>query len=253
MISPFADIGAQQRHFFPPDTSPHPRRVLHDLVLANLRTHHCVLDIGCGRTAPDLHALRGKAQTLIGIDIIPFEAEESDLRLLQQDAGNMSGIETDSVDIAFSRAMMEHAEDPEAVLKEIERVLVPGGVYMFITPSIYDYGSLVAAVVPNRFHGTVVNVTSGRAHRDVFPTRFRANSRRAIERLAKTSGLEVAEFRFLGQYPAYLKFSRVLFWLGSVYQKFIERHAILHPLQGWILCVLRKPSTSPTGDTQPRR
>ena len=53
--------------------------------------------------------------------------------------------------------------------------------------------------------------------------------------------MEIDEFAYIGQYPSYLVFNRVLFWLGSIYQKMIERFAVTRPLQGWIFCVLKKP------------
>jgi len=53
--------------------------------------------------------------------------------------------------------------------------------------------------------------------------------------------LEVDEFAYLGQYPAYLVFNRCLFWLSAAYERFIRRFESLHPLRGWVFCVFRKP------------
>ena len=66
-------------------------------------------------------------------------------------------------------------------------------------------------------------------------------ARRAITRHAAEVGLDIDHFAYIGQYPSYLVFNRVLFWLGSVYQKTIEKFALTQPLQGWIFCTLKKP------------
>lgn len=239
MISFLTPVDDQMKAMFPPET--HPNRVLDRAILRFLEPKSCVLDIGCGRTAPNLMALIGQADTLYGIDVIDFTVSDPRVQLFANDVCEMKDIPDASVDLAYSRAVMEHLERPEAAYREIARVLKPGGVYIFITPSIYDYGSLLAMMVPNRFHAKIVNATEGRAEEDVFPTVYGTNSRRRVASLAKATGLQIREFDYIGQYPNYLVFNRALFWLGSLYQKAIEKFSVTQPLQGWIYCVLEKP------------
>ena len=56
--------------------------------------------------------------------------------------------------------------------------------------------------------------------------------------------LAVRQLDYIGQYPSYLTFNRALFWLGSMYQKAIEKFAATRPVQGWIYCDLEKPAAS---------
>jgi SAM-dependent methyltransferase len=239
MVSFLTPVDAQIRAMFPSDT--HPNRVLERAIGSRLTPTSAVLDIGCGRTAPNLVKLRGDGRVLYGIDVIDFTVDDDDLQLFSNDVRDMKDIPSGSIDLAYSRAVMEHLETPEAAYAEIARVLKPGGVYVFTTPSIYDYGSIAALVIPNRFHARIVSATEGRAGEDVFPTVFGSNSRRRIERQARDTGLQVLELDYIGQYPSYLVFNRGLFWLGSMYQKAIEKFALTRPLQGWIFCILRKP------------
>jgi SAM-dependent methyltransferase len=239
MIRFLAPVEAQMRAMFPPET--HPNRVLERRIEAQLTPTSSILDIGCGRTAPNLVKLAGEGRTLHGIDVIDFTVADPRLQLFTNDVRAMKDIRANSIDVAYSRAVMEHLEQPEAAYAEIARVLKPGGVYVFTTPSIYDYGSLIALIVPNRFHARIVNATEGRPSEDVFPTVFDSNSRRTISRQAKEAGLSLREFAYIGQYPNYLAFNRALFWLGSLYQKTIEKFALTRPLQGWIYCVMEKP------------
>lgn len=227
------------RHF-PPET--HPYRQLEAAVEGRLSPDATVLEIGCGRTAPVLRQLKGRAGRLIGTEVIDFAIDDPDLELLIQDVGDMHGIADNSVDLAFSRSVMEHVPDGDAAFREIARVLKPGGRYVFLTPSLYDYGSLVAALMPNRLHPWIVRRVEGRAEEDTFPTQYQCNTKRRVRRLAHSHGLDVAEFAFLGQYPNYLKFNAFLFRLGCWYAKLLERLKPLHPMQGWIFCTVQKPS-----------
>jgi SAM-dependent methyltransferase len=240
MVHILTPVEDQMRAMFPSDT--HPNRVLERAIDRYLKPDSTVLDIGCGRTAPNLVKLAAPGRTLYGVDVIDFTVSAPGLHLFSNDVRNMKDVPSNTVDLAYSRAVMEHLEQPEAAYAEIARVLKPGGVYVFTTPSIYDYGSVAALLIPNRFHARIVSATEGRAGEDVFPTVFGSNSRRAITRQADDCGLAVRELDYIGQYPSYLVFNRALFWLGSMYQKAIEKFDVTKPLQGWIFCVLEKPA-----------
>jgi SAM-dependent methyltransferase len=238
MISFLSPVENQMRAMFPPHT--HPNQIIERAIADHVKPGATVLDIGCGRTAPNLAKLIGTAGTLYGIDVIEFTVSDDRLQLFTNDVRDMKSIPSGSIDVAYSRAVMEHLPEVEKAYAEIARVLKPGGVYIFTTPSIYDYGSVIALIIPNRFHGAIVNATEGRAADDVFPTVFGSNSRRAVAVHARQAGLTVQEFHYIGQYPNYFVFNRVLFWIGSMYQKLIEKFPLTRPLQGWIYCVLAK-------------
>jgi len=245
MPTPFTPVQDQIFAYFPIGT--HPAHRLNDAILELLTAESVVLDIGCGRTAPTLIQWVGVAKKLHGVDIVPFDIERSDISLHNCSVTDMDEIPDSSIDLAYSRAVMEHLSEPGPALQEIHRVLKPSGRYIFITPSVYDYASIAAAVVPNAWHPTLVHLLTGRNEADVFPTHFRANSRRKIEALSDQNGYDIEFFYYIGQYPAYLQFNRALFWLGSIYEKFLERHRSLHFLRGWIFCSLQKRMESNPG------
>jgi hypothetical protein len=122
----------------------------------------------------------------------------------------------------------------------MHRVLRPGGHFVFLTPSLWDYASIIAKCVPNRLHPWIVSRTEGRAPEDVFPVCYKTNTRRAVHRWARDAGFSVQSFRYLGQYPSYFMFNGFLFLLATAYEKTISRFETLGFLRGWLLAVLTK-------------
>jgi len=150
-------------------------------------------------------------------------------------------IEDNCVDVMMARSVMEHITDPARVYREAYRVLKPGGQFIFLTANLWDYASIIATVIPNRFHPWIVSKTEGRKEHDVFPIAYRTNTRGAVRKWADHAGFEIVSFRYLGQYPSYFMFNGFLFWLATGYEKLISRVPCLNFLQGWIFVTLRKP------------
>jgi SAM-dependent methyltransferase len=236
---PWSPVDRQIKAFF--GGSPHPFQILRHAIDARLSPQSAVLDIGCGREAKMLRRLIGKAGQLYGVDLECLDAIDAPgLIFARESVCDMRSVPDASIDLAYSKAVMEHIDDVAAAYAEIQRVLRPGATYVFLTPNLFDYASLASLVVPNAWHPPLVKMLEGRKPEDVFPVYYRSNTRRQIRSLAANAGFEVSEFQYLGQYPSYLAFNRPLFWLGCVYGKAIAKLPGLGCLLGWILCVLEK-------------
>ena len=218
----------------------HPYVTFERRVASLLRPGDTLLDAGCGRTAPVLVKFRHQAARLVGIDLVEFPSTIEGIELRRGDLAH-TGMPDASVDLVMSRSVMEHVTDPMAVYGEMQRVLRPGGRFVFLTGNFWDYAALVACAVPNRFHPWIVRRTEGREEDDVFPTAYRTNTRRAVRRWAGANGFDVEAFDYLGQYPSYFMFNGPLFLVATGYEKLLRRVRPLRFLQGWILAVLRKP------------
>jgi hypothetical protein len=79
---------------------------------------------------------------------------------------------------------------------------------------------------------------------DVFPTFYRANTRSAIRKAMKASGLAEKQLTSITHYPAYLSFSPILFRLGVLYER-LTSAPFLASLRSSILCVFEKPGNPP--------
>lgn len=206
-----------------------------------------VLNVGCGRGAgahdsspyrAKLHDLRGKARRVIGIDVDPEAASNplvDEFRLIEK--SKPWPVESASVDLAIADYVLEHLEDPESFFSELNRVLKPDGVACLRTPNRWGYVSLIARLIPNRFHGRVVTkVQQRREEQDVFPTYYRCNSKSAVRRFTRALGLQGCMYT-IEVTPAYLAFSPILYRIGAVV------HSMLPPpLRSTLLIFLRKPA-----------
>ena len=217
----------------------HPYRTFLRTVESHLLPEHALLDAGCGRTAPVLAKYRGRVRRLIGIDLVEFDGAPEGIELLNNDLGRID-LPDACVDLVMARSVMEHVEDPDAVYREINRVLRPGGHFVFLTANLWDYASLIAKLIPNRFHPWIVARVEGREEHDVFPIQYRTNTHGAVARLARSTGFDIVSFTYHGQYPAYFNFNGALFLVATAYEKLISRFESLRFLRGWILVVLRK-------------
>ena len=108
-----------------------------------------VLDYGCG-PGHDLvgFAVYSKPQRLIGMDVSASSLAEAADRLAVHGAPvefvNVAGrsalpLETASVDHIHSSGVLHHVENPVAILKELRRVLKPGGT---MNVMVYNYDSI---------------------------------------------------------------------------------------------------------------
>jgi SAM-dependent methyltransferase len=219
--------------FYAPDR--HPYNILEREAQRRFHTGCVLLDAGCGHRAPLLRKLAPAVGRAIGVDACPCDAVG--VEYIRADLAR-TGLPPESVDIVVSRSVLEHLSAPIDVFREISRVLRPGGSFVFLTPNRWDYASVAATAVPNRLHPYLIRRLTGRKECDTFPTFYRANTSRAIHRLARLSGFEVESLRYLNQYPEYFRNMPLLFRLGVVYERLTSSSDWLRFLRGWILGTL---------------
>lgn len=225
----------------------HPYKLYEQQVERLLRPDSTLLDAGCGRTLPVLKKYQGRAQRLIGIELVEFTDTPQGIETYNADLANIP-LPDACVDLIMSRSVFEHLTDPEAVYREFSRILRPGGHVVFLTANMWDYGTLAARMVPNRFHAKIVKHVEGRAEEDTFPTAYKTNTRSDVQKLATSAGLTVASFEYLSQYPNYLMFNGGLFFAGMCFEKLISRFELFRLLRGWIMVTLRKPLAGERGN-----
>lgn len=227
-----------QEHY---SAEEHAFNLFEKRIASALSPDFTVLDAGCGEDAPVLAKFSGRCRKAIGVDLVDFDPslERRGMHLMQNDLSRLE-LPASCVDLVISRSVLEHVPDVEEVYRELNRVLKPGGKFIFLVPNFWDYVSILSYLIPNCCHKFIVERTSGRAASDTFATYYKSNTSRSIRRLAERSGFTVSSLEYLGQYPDMLAFSSLLFRLGICYDKLMCRYPFLASLRGWILCELRK-------------
>lgn len=97
-----------------------------------------VLDVACGYGEFINNIVAKKKHAIdLNTDVKRFLRDDIAFHLTKADA--MEGIESDSVDVAFTSNFLEHLESKnvcDAVLREVLRVLRPGGKFIVMGPNI---------------------------------------------------------------------------------------------------------------------
>jgi SAM-dependent methyltransferase len=123
-----------------------------------------VIDIGCGPGAdlPAIAAAVGRAGRVIGLDNDTIALARAvgrahglpQVRVTRCDAHDLA-IADDAIDRAHTDRVLQHLADPLGALREIKRVLRPGGTAVFAEPDwdtlVIDYPDLAIARAYSRF------------------------------------------------------------------------------------------------------
>jgi ubiquinone/menaquinone biosynthesis C-methylase UbiE len=106
-------------------------------VIAEISESAIVLDVGCGRKAAFLRAIAPRIQQGYGVDFKVVEFQTHNLKAIQVHLGEELPFEDASFDVVTMLAVLEHIEHEQAILKEIYRVLKPGGKLVLTVPSVW--------------------------------------------------------------------------------------------------------------------
>ncbi|MEC9356305.1 MAG: methyltransferase domain-containing protein [Pseudomonadota bacterium] len=190
-------------------------------VNALMRPDSVVVDLGAGRgrgIVDDpvtfrrrLRELKGRCAKLVGLDPDPVVLDNPGVdEAYVIDPQRPLPMDDASVDLIISDYVLEHVDDPTFFSSEIDRILRPGGWLCARTPNRWGYIGLATTLVPNRWHVAVLRrAQPDRKSIDVFPTRYRMNTRSALRRCFPPARYLHAVYGHFGE-PRYFGHSAVL-------------------------------------------
>lgn len=200
----------------------HPQHVYFERIVKTLKQRDRWLDIGCGRQlvpwwlrgSQELESqLKSRVRWLVGVD--------PDLDALRDNRSCQLRLKADtsalpfadgSFELVTSNMVFEHVENPEAILREIRRVLRLQGRLIVLTPNWLDLVTIAAWAVPNFWHPAFVSRIEARAKQDVYPTHFRFNRRSLVAKMlhdARFAGCRVDLLDQPDTYPHVPVFARI--------------------------------------------
>jgi SAM-dependent methyltransferase len=217
-------------------------RLLREAVLAEIDETKDLLDLGAGAGIVPEMRFKGLARRVCGIDPDPRVVDNPHLDEGREGLGESIPYADESFDVVVSDNVLEHLDHPVEVFREVRRVLRPGGVFLAKTPNRWHYVAIGASITPHAFHRRF-NAARGRAAEDTFPTRYRANSRGQLERIARAAGLELISVQLYEGRPEYLRRWGLLYLLGSLYERLVNATALLAPFRVVLVAKLRRPAS----------
>jgi len=206
------------------------------------------LDLGCGHKI--LPAWRyqgekylvGNCKMIVGIEYnIHSLKNHKNIALKVNGTITQLPFKDNSFDLATANMVVEHLDNPGTQLKEIRRVLNPKGIFIFHTPNILGYSTIIGRLVPNILKNKLIHIFQGRKEEDIFDTYYKANSIRTINRLASNTGFEVEKIKMVNSSAQFIIIPPLvlleLIWIRILMRK---RNKSLRP---YIIATLKKTIT----------
>jgi 2-polyprenyl-3-methyl-5-hydroxy-6-metoxy-1,4-benzoquinol methylase len=116
------------------------------------RSGGTLVDVGCGSGAL-WNVLSPAFARYVGVDIVKYDGFPIDAEFVtgNLDDGQLS-LADDYADVVASVETIEHLENPRAFMRQLARVVKPGGVVIVSTPNQLSLLSKLTLVVKNQFN-----------------------------------------------------------------------------------------------------
>lgn len=196
------------------------------------------LDVGGGRRCVYARSVIPPGRVrLIAVDVSTEElAHNRDVAetCLADISGDLP-LESGSVDLVLSRALLEHVADVPAAIRNMARVLKPDGTALHLVPCRYSLFGLAARLLP---FGPLLKLTHlvmpwTRGHVE-FPVVYDHCYPRALEREFRSAGFKQVDLRITWAQPGYFEAIYPLFILHAAYE-WVVRHLQLKQLAAFVV------------------
>jgi ubiquinone/menaquinone biosynthesis C-methylase UbiE len=107
-------------------------------VISHIPKNSVVLDVGCGISAAFLKAISPHIKQGFGVDFKVENTQFGNLKTTQLKLESNLPFEDATFDAVTMLAVLEHIEQEQQILREIHRVLVPGGKLILTVPSVWS-------------------------------------------------------------------------------------------------------------------
>lgn len=203
----------------------------------NISADSVLLDAGCGSRGM-VSEFKNQSHYIIGVDKDRYLLDRNDYvdKKILSDLEDIPLVDN-SVDIVISEFVIEHLANPQKVFAEIYRILKPGGVFVFLTPNLYNPIMLFSRLMPLRAHNFLLKrllKKDDQAH----ATFYRCNTYGKLTVLGKGAGFKNIIIKRAGN-PEYLGFTKGLARFSIYLEKIIDKN-ILQVFKMYLVGYFRK-------------
>jgi ubiquinone/menaquinone biosynthesis C-methylase UbiE len=160
------------------------------------------LDLGCGHQVfaewmiEEEREVVSRAGFFAGIDVdVPGIRGHRSLHNPVLGNLTMLPFSDGAFEIVTANMVVEHLDQPLAVLAEVYRVLRPGGRFIFHTPNARCISILVGSWLPQTAKNLLIRFFEARQEHDVFKTFYRMNTAQEVSTLGAKAGFDIADIR----------------------------------------------------------
>lgn len=199
-----------------------------------------LLDLGCGDGSFTMRvAQRVGAGAVHGVELIPHiaaAARERGVTVSESSLGERLPYDDASFDVIHSNQVIEHLPFTDHFLKEIRRLLAPGGYAVVSTNNLASWHNVVSLVLgwqPTPSHVSDEVIVGNPANFAEGDPGFRGQNHlriftgRALAALAEHHGLRVDLARTAGYYPLLERGSRIMNRLDPLHGAFLVQRYVV--------------------------
>ncbi len=195
------------------ESSSYYQHVRHDMLPLIPEESRSILEIGCGAGKTGQYLKEQRGAFVAGVELNPEVAEQAKSVLDDVMAGNIEEMDLPydpaSFDCILCGDVLEHLVEPLEVLKNLKKLLAPGGKIVASIPNVQFFG-----VIHHLSEGNWTYQNEGILDR----THLRFFTFKEIEKLFKSAGLEIDEVQETldPQYEEYKKSGQTSLKVGRV-------------------------------------
>jgi len=162
-------------------------RMVADALKGTERAGGVLVDVGCG-TGELWSYVNGLFNRYVGVDCIRYEGfpELGEFHYVNLDSGP-TNLPDNYADVVVSVETIEHVENPWAFVRELVRLVKPGGLVIVTTPNQLSFLSLLTLIIKKRF----ASFQDGH-----YSAHLTALLEIDLRRIAAASGLSDVQIRF---------------------------------------------------------
>lgn len=208
---------------------------LTNLIRERLPKKAIVLDFGCGRGNFVIDELKDSFSEKIGFDVSSESVQGNvtcDKIIIKKDS--ILPLQNASIDTVVSLWVFEHINNPEEIMKEIFRVLKPGGFFACVTPNKKSLLITLRRMMTDGIAHHFLKLLYGREEKDAFNVFYRANTIKNMIALAKKSSL-LPEIVIENADPSYTSFGPITYHASKIFTRLFGSYARPH-----LITILRK-------------